>query len=227
MAATLGSPGAATPQGTAAPADSQFAEVPITRAATPERLLNLPPRPVFWYKWHPARWSVFAGEWLPQLGRLYADPGVANVSDGGGMKTAWSEANARGWHKIPHAAVRLVDEGRDTYVKAFDVRQGTGIGKHHMSIFETPKQIGSRVIIKTDEERYRSWLRALVDTGAIPAPDPDILDVQVDAQRARLERALTSSNPQRQKREQARHDEIETAVGPGEDKPAPAKKGRK
>jgi hypothetical protein len=218
MAATLNTPDAATSPGTTPTTRApQFAEVPITQQATPETLLNLPPGPVFWLKAHPARWSVFDGEWLPQLGRLTADPGVACVTDGGGMKQAWAEANARGWTKIPHDAVRLVDPTRDSYVKAYNVRQGGGVGKIHLTIWEHPKQIGGRVIVKRDEEGFRNFLRALVDHGLVDAPDPDILEVQVDAQRARMERAAGSSNEQRKNREAARLAEVEGAVGPGEE----------
>ncbi len=196
-------------------ASQQFKEVPIARPAVEQKLLNLPPSATFLYKWHPDRWGVFGDEWLPILGKLTAEPGIASVNKDGGLSLAKAELERKGWKIIPEEAASLFDPDRDTYVRAYAGRQGTV----HLSLWEIPKQVGNRVVIKSDVEGYRAWLRALVDNGYVDAPDDTVPETIIDGQRQRVERAVGANNPHRIKREEQRLMDMKTAAVPG-DEPA-------
>jgi len=204
---------------------STFAEIPVSRPKVEQRLLNLPASPTFLYKWHPDRWGVFGSEWLPILGKMNAEPGVAAVNKDGGLSLAKAEAERKGWRIIPEEAVRLVDPDRDTYVRAYKGRAGPV----HLSIFEIPRQVGNRVVIKSDTDRYWEWLRALISEGYVDTPDEEVASTYVDAQRQRVERAVGANNPHRIEREEARLESMQAALLPGEEptedpEPEPSKR---
>jgi len=221
--------GQATAASPASSGPAQFEEIPPTQPVVREQLVNLHPAASFYYWWHEARWTCMDGEWLPQLGIMRLDPGVDGVAEGGSKKIAEMDAKAKGRTLIPHDAIKLTMPDRTSYVRAFKVRAGENrTGKHHMSVWETPKQIGAKVIIKSDTDGYRDWLRALVREGYIPPPDPDIVDALLDSQRQRLEAAAGSNNPKRAERAQARLEEMENAAQPGKKKKKPGRpKGSK
>ena len=225
MAATVGSK-APKRRPANSPTAQQFKEVPISRPAVEQKLLNLPASATFLFKWHPDRWGVFGDEWLPILGKLTAEPGVAAVNKDGGLSLAKAELERKGWKVIPEEAARLADPDRDSYVRAYAGRGGTV----HLSIFEIPKQVGNRVIVKSDTEGYRAWLRALITEGYVTAPDDTVPEAIVDGQRQRVERALGENNPHRLARERDRLETMQAATVPGEEvetevPEVPAKRG--
>jgi|1_EtaG_2_1085319.scaffolds.fasta_scaffold03542_6 hypothetical protein len=226
MAATLQNKGT-KPRAKTKAAAPQFAEVPVARPQVEQRTLNLPPSPSFLLKWHPERWGVFGDKWLPILGKLPAEPGVASVNKNGSTSLARAEAERKGWRIIPESAAALADPDRTTYVKAYQGRRGT----IHLSIFEHPRQVGNRVIVKTDDEGYRAWLSALIDAGYIDAPDDEVPEAIIDGQRQRVERAIGANNPHRIAREEERLEALQTARTPGDEgddepepEPAPTKR---
>lgn len=151
---------------------------PIRRTSGPARLLNEAPRADFTYKHHPARWHEVDGELLPVLSRMSHARGVNNVDHHG--DTTRAEVNARkgGWTLIPPEACpsSMTPDGIAGYVRVFDGRAGP----IHVSAWEQPRSIGSRVTWISDEEGYRAWLRHLMAEGYIAPPDPAIVDVLRD-----------------------------------------------
>ena len=77
MAATFGTMGGGQFEGRAA-----------SRPQVMRELVRLDPSTSFWYMHHPARWTYLSGEWVPWLSKLSADPGVANVDQGGDTAAA-------------------------------------------------------------------------------------------------------------------------------------------
>ena len=163
------------PSPTTAPVE-QFASAEPPKPKLARNLLNLPPSPVFFLKYHPARWGVIGGQILPILGRLAVSPGVGAVDKRGDTALAEAEAAKRGWRVIPWEAIQILHPERSTYVKVYEGKRG----KVHLTMWETPRAVGGRVRVHVDEEGYHEWLRALIDEGIIPPPDPDIVDALLE-----------------------------------------------
>ena len=114
------------------------------------------------------------GELLPLLGRLSGEPGVGGCDKHGDTAGAEISMGRRGWKKIPWDVV----EGG--YLRRYAGRAGDV----HLSIWETPKQIANRTIVKTDGEGYKVFLRGLISSGVIAPADPDLLDGMAEQLRA-------------------------------------------
>lgn len=148
------------------------AALPTTHQAR----INHDPVPAWWYTAHPSRWYCVQGEWLPLLGRLSSRPGQANVKPDGDTSLAESLLRKEGWTILPWDVI----EGG--YVQVFDgVR-----GPVHLSRWETPRQVGAQLVILSDEEGYRSFLRHLLAEGIVAPPDPVVLDVLMERQAQRV-----------------------------------------
>ena len=141
--------------------------------------LNLPSSARWWFIHHPARWQVMDGELLPRLGRLSGEPGVGGVDKHGDTAGAEISYARRGWKKIPW---ELVEGG---YLRRYDGRGGD----IHLSIWEHPKQIANRTIVKTDREGFKAFLRGLISSGFIEPADPDLLEGMAESLRASIVRA--------------------------------------
>tara|TARA_Y100001973_G_C5160252_1_gene313127 strand:+ start:816 stop:1274 length:459 start_codon:yes stop_codon:yes gene_type:complete len=148
------------------------------------------------------------GELLPNLGRLTGEPGIGGVDKYGDTAAAEISYARRGWKKIPWDVV----EGG--YLRKYDGRTGAV----HLSIWEHPKQIANRTIIKLDKEGYKTFLRGLIDAGVIDPPDPDLLDGMAENLRSTIVR---SPNSEHAKRATAELAVIEAAINP-----KPKKKAR-
>lgn len=159
MAATFGTSGTGQFEGRAA-----------SRPQAMRELVRLEPSPTFWYLHHPAKWTYRAGEWLPMLSTLRADPGVANVDQGGDTAAAEVAKRRRGWTIIPW------DAEPGGYVVAYDGVAGTV----HMSKWELPKVVAGQTRIESDEEGYWAFCRRLVVNGYIELPDADFINIQIE-----------------------------------------------
>lgn len=163
--------------------------------------LNLPSCARFWFLHHPARWQVMDGELLPNLGRMSGEPGIGGVDKFGDTAAAEISHARRGWKKIPWDVI----EGG--YLRRYDGRGGDV----HMSIWEQPKQIANRTIIKLDREGYKEFLRSLIAAGVIDPPDPDLLDGMAEVLRSKIARAPDTAHAEQAKKELA---VIEAAINP-------------
>jgi hypothetical protein len=139
-------------------------------------LVRLEPSPTFWYLHHPAKWTYRAGEWLPMLSTLRADPGVGNVDKDGNTDAAEVAKRRKGWTVIPWEA----ETGG--YVVAYDGVAGTV----HMSKWELPKVVAGQTRIESDEEGYWAFCRRLVVDGYIQLPDADFIDLQLERQEKKV-----------------------------------------
>lgn len=155
--------------------------------------LNHDPIPAWWYMAHPSRWYCVGGEWLPQLGKLSSRPGQANVKQDGDTSLAETLARKEGWQILPWDVI----EGG--YVQVFDgVR-----GPVHLSRWEMPRQVGAQLVMLSDEEGYRSFLRYLLAEGIVAQPDPVVLDVLIERQ---TQRVNNNANRLHEPLIKARHD---------------------
>ncbi len=163
--------------------DGAIVGAPPTQPTQQQTVLNHPPSARWWYQHHPARWYVTDGCLLPLLGKLVGEPGVNGVTKNADIGPAQLAASRRGWTLIPWS---VVDGG---YVRAFQGRRGTV----HLSIFETPKIVGNRTIIKHDHAGYRQFLKDLLNSGVIPPIDPDILDGLIEDKRNSYQSAVSEN----------------------------------
>jgi len=184
-------------------------------------LLNHDAVPAWWYMAHPSRWYCVDGEWLPQLGKLSSRPGQSNVKADGDTSHAETLARKEGWQILPWDVI----EGG--YVQVFD-----GIrGPVHLSRWETPRQVGAQLVLLSDEEGYRSFLRHLLAEGIVAPPDPVVLDVIMERQ---AQRVGNNANRLHEPSVKARHDrdaalleQMEAAKAKLEQAPAPAPRRRR
>jgi len=184
-------------------------------------LLNHDAVPAWWYMAHPSRWYCVDGEWLPQLGKLSSRPGQSNVKVDGDTSHAETLARKEGWQILPWDVI----EGG--YVQVFD-----GIrGPVHLSRWETPRQVGAQLVLLSDEEGYRSFLRHLLAEGIVASPDPVVLDVLMERQ---AQRVGNNANRLHEPSVKARHDrdaalleQMEAAKAKLEQAPAPAPRRRR
>ena len=153
-----------------------FAGRAATLPTMQQTRLNHEPVPAWWYMAHPSRWYCVGGEWLPQLGKLSSRPGQSNVKPDGDTSFAESLARKEGWQLLPWDVV----EGG--YVQVFDGVRGLV----HLSRWETPRQVGTQLVILSDEEGYRGFLRYLLAEGIVAAPDQVVLDVLIERQAQRV-----------------------------------------
>lgn len=153
--------------------------IPRSDVIDPKKLTGRK-NPAFIYKWHPYRWDMIGGEWLPMLGELRRELGVNNVSSTGSMDVAKLEAQKRGW--------RFIDprDLSDNYMREYDHIAGTA----YLPKWIKPRMSGGRRIDKIDEDGYIEFLKELVATGVIPKPDPEFIKIKIDDQRQAVDSAL-------------------------------------
>lgn len=154
-----------------------FAGRPATPPATHSAKINIEPEPAFWFIAHPNRWQFLDGQWLPVLSRLSQRPGAKNVTKDGDTAHAETLLRKGGWTVIPWDAV---DGG---YVTVYDGNRGPV----HVSKWEQPRQVGAQVVMTTDQEGYRAFLRGLITDGYIAPPDPLVLEAMIEQQSQRVE----------------------------------------
>ena len=169
-----------------------FAGRPAVTSSAGAPKLNLPSNSQWWYIWHPARWQCIDGEWLPVLAKMRATPGVNGVDKDGDTSGAETKHRREHWTVIPWDVV----EGG--YVTEYDgVR-----GPVRLSRWETPRMVAGSVVLTSDEPGYHEFLRGLVASGVVRAPDPYTLDGLRERQRIRVQEnsKRAGSDPEAQRR---------------------------
>jgi hypothetical protein len=127
---------------------------------------------------HPKRWQVLEGLVVPLCGDLRLAHSVNSVRQMGGK---WSTKKARaqqeeaGWQIIEPRHGPLDDgKGGRTYTRCVHPPTDRDHGWYCYAWEIVP---GGRVdLARTDTKGFATWLRGLVDTGVIPAPDPVVLE---------------------------------------------------
>ena len=155
-----------------------FQALPAQRPTAMRELVRLEPKPAFWYKHHPSRWTFRKGEWVPFLVEWYADPGVANVDQNGSTEIAEVSMRRKGWTIIPW------DAEPGGYCIAYE-----GVsGPVHMSKWEAPKVVaGQTRKAQVDEEGYWAFCSRLVRDGYIELPDQDFINIQIERQQKKVD----------------------------------------
>ena len=160
----------------------------VTRIDSPDAP-RLPARtkatPPMLYMHHPHRWQFFedSGEWLPLLGKLKQDPGVAGVKDTGNTDLAVAQYTRKGWTMIRPSDERL---GQFMWYVQRIPRQGGG--SVHCDVSLSVEVIGSRAFWQEDPEGFRSFLRHIVKSGIIAPMNDNVKRVKVEDQRNVVER---------------------------------------
>ena len=165
---------------------------PARRTTGPARLLNEAARPDFTLKHHPARWHEVEGELLPVLSRMSHARGVNNVDHYGDTTRAEVDARKAGWTLLPPEScpASMTPDGLAGYVRVFDGKAGP----IHVTAWEQPRSVGSRVSWLSDEQGYRAWLRHLMAEGYIAPPDPAVVDVLREELLSRRQRKVVSAD---------------------------------
>jgi len=120
--------------------------------------------------------------WLPRLKRLELSPGVNGVRmgrRGSPPDASLAVANLRtqGWTMIPED----YDGG---YV---NVHPGAR-GPIHVLKFDQPVNVGSKTVLRCDDEGYKRFRYRLVVDGVIKPPEPEALEAIMDLRRNRIAR---------------------------------------
>lgn len=155
-------------------------------------VLNEPARPDFTLTHHPARWQEMDGELLPLLGRMSHARGVNNVDHFGDTTRAEVNLSKKGWTLIPPEAcpAAVSPDGIPGYVRVFDGR----VGPIHVTAWERPRALGSRVVWDRDEQGYRQWLRHLMTEGFIAPPDSTVVDYLREQLMSKRERKAAAAD---------------------------------
>lgn len=153
-----------------------YTATPASRPQAMRELVKLEPSPPWWYIHHPARWTYLAGEWVPWLTTLAADPGVANVDKDGNTDLAEVTKRRAGFTLIPW------DAEPGGYCVAYE-----GVaGAVHLSKWERPKLVAGQTRIESDADGYWAFCRRLVADGVIALPDPAFIDIQIERQEKKV-----------------------------------------
>lgn len=129
------------------------------------------PTPEFWLKFHPDRWGLIDGDFLPVLGTLKLIPGLNGVS-----------VNAAGRLDASKAALnlqinrwKLIERGEKDTEDYLTFYQGRS-GAVHCTAWQTPMVRGNSVEWKTDEKAYANYLRSLIEKEVVPRIDEYTVD---------------------------------------------------
>lgn len=142
----------------------------------------------FYLKHHPMRWDFVDGQWIPQLGTLVLDEGLAGVDKDGDDTLAHVHAERRGWSVLPLECVPPgTPDGQ--YLHAYPCQDG---GVFHCTAWERPNTEGGAVgnpPTITDTAGYRAFCAWLVSEGHIPAPSPNAINAALNKAQLQLEEA--------------------------------------
>jgi hypothetical protein len=157
--------------------------VPSKNKVDPKLLSGDRP-PMFIYKWHPFRWSLIDGEWLPQLGKLKISVGLNAIDPSEGTAYARHEAMKKGWHFIEP------EQLDDHYVREYDHVAGTA----HYEKWHKPRMNANRRVDVYDHEGYVDFLRGLVASGVVGKPDPSFIQMKIEEQQQIVDMTLGSAD---------------------------------
>lgn len=149
--------------------------------------LNISANASYFLMHHPAQWELVVendtAEWLPTFSTLYEIAGVNGVQQipQGGTDSTLSRV-----HYMDQGYTILPQELG--YQTRYPCRAG---GYYYTSIWDTPKQVGSKLFWSTDESGYNDWRRQLLADGMIQPPEPEILELLVERHQKRIERNIS------------------------------------
>ena len=142
------------------------------------------PRADFYLMHHPQAWEPVetqAGvwEWLPKLKRFLLVPGVNGVrAVRGGVDDGPARINfeRQGFKILPR------DLG---YVTKYTARNGR---PPYYASWEIPVALGTRVAVRMDADHYLEFRRGLVESGMVPQPEPEALEIVLEDLQHRINR---------------------------------------
>ena len=163
------------------------------------------PRPKFIYAHSPMswEWSVEHERFLPRLKRINIMPGTSGIRKGaGGHAPMIANLQSQGWTVLPDdMQVIYTDEGgklaKDThYMVAYQGRRGTT----YADVWERPVVIGGGASASVDwsslydVDGFNAWRASLLDSGAVPPPNPAVLAGLVQRQERRAGRRINDAH---------------------------------
>ena len=162
----------------------------------------------FLYKSHPMRWTWHEGreQFVPQLGKMFVDPGVGGVRDGGDISLAVAQAMQAGWTMIdPKVLAAHPDpdvKATAGYCSRFQ-KEGTGKrGRfYHEDSSASYRKVGHRVFWSPDGDKYWGMVSLWILHGIVPPPEDIVIESRVMAQEERLtsvrnRASANTNNPQ-------------------------------
>jgi hypothetical protein len=149
---------------------------------------------------HPAQWELViendTAEWLPTFSTLYEIAGVNGVQS----TPAGPDSTMARVHYMDQGYTILPQELG--YQTRYPTRMG---GYYYTSIWDKPKQVGSKLFWSTDEKEYNQWRRDLLESG----PEPEILELLVERHEKRIERNISMQHiPEIAKKLDAMRDQL-------------------
>jgi hypothetical protein len=184
-------------------------------AVTGQGLFPVAPNTPFVLVHHPntrGSWEAvdYQGEsiWLPTFVKVNIDPGANGIStpDGNGAIAAASGLLSR----YRQSGAVVLDSPADiaTYLSDFDCEAPKaeggrrGLYFHERWVTVRRPMPGRRAKNKVDHDAHNAWRVALVRSGRIPEPHPDVIETTISEYRARLARleSLTNMSPTVQER---------------------------
>jgi hypothetical protein len=148
--------------------------------------INISPNAPYYLMHHPAQWELVIendkAEWLPTFSSLYEIAGVNGVQS----TPAGPDSTMARVHYMDKGFTILPQELG--YQTRYPTRMG---GYYYTSIWDEPKQVGTKLFWSTDEAAYNQWRRDLLESGTIAPPEPEILELLVERHEKRIERNIS------------------------------------
>ena len=185
--------------------------------------LNISPNAPYYMMHHPAQWELVIegdkAEWLPTFSTLYEIAGVNGVqSTPAGPDSTMARVNFmdKGYTILPQEL-------------GYQTRYPTKVGGYYYtSIWDQPKQVGTKLFWSTDEAAYNEWRRDLLKNGTIQPPEPEILELLVERHEKRIERNISMQHiPEIAKRLDEMRDQLTAMQQASGAKAEPAPKKRR
>ena len=160
----------------------------VTRAERHDAL-KLPARykknKPFLYMSHPLcfEFDEATGDWLPQLSKMYLDPGVCGVADNGDISLAVAGATQRGWQIVQPSDGRLGE-----FVNYSQKLPHSAGGFSYEPIFKNIDIEAGKVFTTPRTEDFKAFRKHLVKSGVVPACTDNIKKLKTREQRALCER---------------------------------------
>ena len=102
---------------------------------------------------------------------------------------------------------------------------------HHCLTWDHTRKIGNKTLTRHDAEGYNRWRLELMESGTIPRPDPDVLEIAIERLSDRVRRHAARANIPGVKakldRDQARLDSAQRAIEELRSPPRPSSKKKK
>lgn len=140
------------------------------------------PEPCFHFLFSPQRWTVIAGQVVPQLSKLEHKAGwggVDMIGPPGRERPNIGIAAARAANRGEIILQHNVDGAGRSYVKR--VKSTGGWISRWETLFS-----GSAARL-VDDKGYATWLRELIDRGVLPPPAPHVLAAMLEEVAKRIE----------------------------------------